>query len=112
MMLALVTAVTRFRLCLIAYSKANFAMRRVPVREIGLIEILASGKIFPLDQEIISCASFESFRYSTPAYRSSVFSRTNTMSTFSYRDLTPLKDLQGLRQAYKLSSFRSATLME
>src|SRR5207249_3220925 len=99
MIFALVIAVTFFRPFLTAYSNANLATRSVPVREMGLIERLASGKILFWDHEIICWASFEEFSYSTPAYKSSVFSRTKTKSILLYRDLTPLKDLQGRKQA-------------
>jgi hypothetical protein len=45
------------------------------VIEIGLIEIAASARILPPDRAMICLASGESMSYSTPAYRSSVFSR-------------------------------------
>ncbi len=44
-MFALWTAVTFLRLCLRAYSKAYLTIRRVPVTEIGLIEMPESGRI-------------------------------------------------------------------
>ena len=67
MMLALCTAVTRFRPCVRAYSNAKVAMR----------VDACSVMIFRLSTTpgTTSCSS--------PEYRSSVFSRTMTMSMFS-----------------------------
>ncbi len=45
-MFALWTAVTFFRPCLRAYSKAYLTIRSEPVIEIGLIEIPESARIF------------------------------------------------------------------
>jgi hypothetical protein len=47
---------------------------------------------------------------SSPAYRSSVFSRTMTRSTPSKRETTPGRFCTGRRFAYKSSAFRSPTL--
>src|SRR5262249_7779786 len=104
-MLALWTEVTFLRPCFRAYSKAYWTMRRVPVTEIGLIEIPESGRIdFPLSRLISAISSAVSgfpFSDSQPRYRSSVFSRTITMSTLVPEKYvrTPSYCLQGRTQA-------------
>ena len=50
--------------------------------------------------------------YSTPAYRSSWFSRTTTRSVSGNRVRTPSYALHGRRHANRSSSLRSATFIE
>ena len=104
-MFALWTDVTFLRPCLRAYSKAYLTIRRVPVIEIGLIEIPESGRIvLPLSRlmsAISSAVSGLPFSNSQPRYRSSVFSRTMTRSTLvpEKNVRTPAYSLQGRTQA-------------
>ena len=53
-------------------------------RRLSIIDLSAAGA-----QPMISLAWGEPAGYSTPAYKSSVFSRTTTKSMFWYRDRTP-----------------------
>src|SRR5262249_42560234 len=91
-------------------------IRSEPGCEIGLIERPDPRAICfdwrPFSVEITCSASGDPASYSMPAYRSSVFSRTITTSTLSYRLRTRGYVLQGRRHAYSPSSWRSATLTE
>jgi hypothetical protein len=87
MMFALWTAVTFLRPLRRAHSKAYETIRLVPVIEIGLIEMPASSRIrlpvLSAMNSISSLACAVPCSNSIPAYRSSWFSRTMMMSTFS-----------------------------
>ena len=87
MMLALCTAVTFLRPCLSAYSKAYSTMRRVPVTEMGLMEMPESGRMEPAPLSSTNSMSRRASSLpssnSMPAERSSEFSRTMTRSTSS-----------------------------
>lgn len=95
-MLALCTAVTLERLLRKAYSKAYCAMRRVASRVMTLSDSATPGTT--------SC--------SMPLNSPSMFSRTMTMSTLSWREAMPgmLKGCTTL--AKSASDLRSSTLME
>ena len=60
----------------------------------------------------ILCAVFSSICSSTPAYKSSVFSRTTTRSTLLNLVSIAGKFLQGLKLAYKSRAFLNCTLTE
>ena len=87
MMFAFVTHETRLRPCSRAYSKPKRAIRSEASGEIGLIEIPELAAIWRgcivFSVEITVRAASVPASYSIPAYRSSVFSRTITTSTFS-----------------------------
>ena len=86
MMLALVTHETRRRPFACAYSNANRMIRSEPSGLIGFTEMPDEGRIcfacMPFSVSITRAASGVPDSYSIPAYRSSVFSRTITTSTF------------------------------
>src|SRR5579884_2228280 len=92
MMFALCTAVIWRRPLRLAQSNANSKIRRVPVTEIGLIEMPASRQRSrpPFDsiQPSSSSASCVPSSYSMPAYRSSVFSRFDDVDLVIVRENT------------------------
>ena len=105
-MFALCTAVTFLRLFFIAYLKEKSIILREANSEIGLIEIPESSltflglNLFIKDINFFALLLF--FSNSTPAYKSSLFSRIMIKSTFLYGELTtPSIDFAGLTQANK-----------
>ena len=93
---ALCTQVTLFLLFARAYAKASRMMRVLALRVIILVACTVSASI---------CSS-------TPTYKSSVFSRKVTISTFSNGVLTAVLDFAGRIFAYKSYLFLSVTFRE
>ena len=93
MMFALWAAVTFDRPLSSAYLKADSTIRSEPNTEIGLIEMPDSSRVGESSSSARKARSFstsaEPFSNSMPAYRSSVFSRTITMSVSGKRVRTP-----------------------
>ena len=93
MMLALWEAVTRARPCSLAHVNANRTIRSEAGAEISLTEMPLSGRtvrpFVAAMNEISASTSGVSCSSSRPVYIPSVFSRTTTRSTSSYRDGTP-----------------------
>ena len=85
----------------------------VAVMEMGLIEMPESGRMTPAPSSAQNWMSLpaasDPSSNSTPAYRSSEFSRTMVRSTSSYRPPAPGSETTGRRHTYKSSVLRSAT---